>query len=106
MTHAHPTGVTFLRATRAPTPMEHVLTWPTSDSLAVNASRTDTVVVLATSAVGTVVNAATSTAGTLDPAAANNNGSAPVSRATTPVTTSVAVTPDGLSTPTRRLRRR
>jgi uncharacterized repeat protein (TIGR01451 family) len=51
----------------------------------------------------TVVNVAAASASTTDPAPANNDGSAPASRVTTTVTSSVVVTPDGLSSPTPRL---
>lgn len=103
LTDTLPAGVTFLRATGAPTLVGRVLTWPTIATLANGATRTDTVVVLAPPSVGTVVNVAASSSATLDATAGNNNGTAPASRATTTVTTSIVVTPDGLASPTLRL---
>jgi uncharacterized repeat protein (TIGR01451 family) len=98
-----PTGATFVSATRTPTRVGQVLTWPAIASLAAGASRVDTVVVVAPPSLATIVNVAAASASTADSAAANNNGSAPASRVTTTVTSSVVVTPDGLSSPTPRL---
>lgn len=98
-----PAGVTFVSATRAPTLVGRVLTWPAIASLANGASRVDTVVVVAPASLGTVVNVAAAASTSFDPAAANNDGSAAGARVTTTVTSSVVVTPDGLPSPRARL---
>jgi uncharacterized repeat protein (TIGR01451 family) len=98
-----PTGVVFVSATGAATLSGRVLTWPLIASLASGATRVDTVVVVAPPSLGTVVNVGAASTSTSDPTPANNDGSAPASRVTTTVTSSVVVTPDGLSSPTPRL---
>jgi len=98
-----PAGVTFVSATRAPTRVGRVLTWPAIASLANGATSVDTVVVVAPASLGTVVNVAAAAAGSFDPASANNDGSAAGARVTTTVTSSVVVTPDGLPSARARL---
>ncbi len=97
-----PTGVTFVSATRGATLSGRVLTWPTIASMANGATRADTVVVVAPASLGTLLNVASATSGTFDQTAANNDGSAPASRVTTTLGSSVVVTPDGTG-PTPRL---
>ncbi|HEX2205410.1 MAG TPA: hypothetical protein VHG91_19020 [Longimicrobium sp.] len=103
VTDTLPAGVTFVSATRSATVSGRVVTWPAIDSLLAGESRTDTVVVLAPTSLGTLVNVAASTSNTVDPTGGNNNGSAPESRVTTTVTSSVDVTPKGLPSPLQRL---
>lgn len=98
-----PVGVSFVSASRAATLAGRALTWPAIASLALGASRVDTVVVVAPPSLGTVVNVGAASSNTFDNDASNNNGSTPGSRVTTTVTSSVVVTPDGLSSPTPRL---
>lgn len=98
-----PAGATFVSATGGPTLAGRVLTWPMVASLASGVSRVDTVVVVAPPSLATLVNVGAASASTTDPAPADNDGSAPASRVTTTVTSSVVVTPDGLASPTPRL---
>lgn len=98
-----PVGVTFERATRTPTQVGRVLTWPSLASLDSGAVRTDTVVVVAPATLGSVVNVGAASSGSYDNDATNNNGTAPASRVTTTMKTSISVTPDGLASPTPRL---
>jgi uncharacterized repeat protein (TIGR01451 family) len=102
MSDTLPLGVTFVRATRAPTLSGRVLTWP-AVTMASGATRQDTVVVLTPGSLGTLTNVAAATSGTFDVAPANNDGSAAESRVTTTVGSPVVVTPDGLASPTPRL---
>jgi uncharacterized repeat protein (TIGR01451 family) len=102
MSDTLPLGVTFVRATRAPTLSGRVLTWP-AVTMASGATRQDTVVVLTPGSLGTLTNVAAATSGTFDVAPANNDGSAAESRVTTTIGSPVVVTPDGLASPTPRL---
>ncbi len=103
VTDTLPAGATFVRATGSPVLAGRVLTWPTIATLAVNAPRVDTVVVLAPLSSGSITNVAAGTTATLDTVARNNNGSQPAARPSTTLTSAVSVTPDGLETPLARL---
>ena len=98
-----PVGVTFVRATRTPTLVGRVLTWPSLASLDVGVARTDTVVVVAPAALGSVVNVGAASSSSYDNDATNNNGTSSASRVTTTMKSSISVTPDGLVSPTPRL---
>ncbi|MCA1665733.1 MAG: DUF11 domain-containing protein, partial [Myxococcales bacterium] len=100
---ALPAGATFVRSTNGGTYATGVVTWPAVASIALGATVTDSVIALAPSSTGTIVNVASATAGSFDPVAANNDGSAASSRVSTTVTAAIAVTPDGLASPVRRL---
>ncbi|HEX8211994.1 MAG TPA: hypothetical protein VF584_17590 [Longimicrobium sp.] len=98
-----PVGVTFVRATRTPTLVGRVLTWPSLATLDSGAVRTDTVVVVAPATLGSMVNVGAASSSSYDSDATNNNGTAPASRVTTTMKSSISVTPDGLASPTPRL---
>ncbi|HEX2092171.1 MAG TPA: DUF11 domain-containing protein [Longimicrobiaceae bacterium] len=102
-----PASVQFVSATGGATLSGQVVTWPAISSLASGATRTDTVVVVA-STLGSQVNVAASASLTDDPTPGNNDGSAAGGRVTTSVVAvsyGVDVTPKGLggAAPTRRI---
>jgi len=98
-----PVGMTFVRATRTPTLVGRVLTWPSIALMDSGAVRTDTVVAVAPATLGSVVNVGAASSGSYDNDASNNNGSAAASRVTTTMKSPISVTPDGLASPTPRL---
>jgi uncharacterized repeat protein (TIGR01451 family) len=94
-----PAGVTFVRATNGGTVASGVVTWPAVSSLALGASLTDSVIVLAPNAQTTLLNKGAAASASYDPGAANNDGSAAASQVSTTLTLAISVTPDGPATP-------
>lgn len=98
-----PSGVTFVRATNGGTASGGVVTWPAVGSIAVGATVTDSVIVLAPNTMTTLVNRGAAATASYDPVSTNNDGSATTSAVSTTLTLAIAVSPKGPSTPVKRL---
>lgn len=98
-----PAGVAFVAANNGGMQAAGVVTWPAVASLAVGATATDSVTIIAPDLLTTIINRGAAASASYDPAALNNNGSADSSRVSTTLTLAVDVTPDGPATPVRQL---
>lgn len=98
-----PSGASFVSATGSGTHAAGVVSWPTIASLAVGASATYGLIVLAPNTASTLVNRGAAAAASYDPVSANNNGTADSSRVSTTLTVAVSVTPDGPAAPLKQL---
>ncbi|MEG4588676.1 DUF4347 domain-containing protein, partial [Microcoleus sp. MOSTC5] len=87
-----PRGAVFESADSGGTfnPTTRLVTWPTIPNLAVGASETRTVTVIAPTTIGPITNSVFSSSNTIDPLPANNSGSSPQARVTTTITNDIA----------------